>query len=216
MTVKIDVISDVMCPWCYIGKRNLEAALKLVPDADVEITWRPYQLDPTLPKTGKDRQQYLTEKFGAANAKSFYERIREAGAALGIEFKFDDISVSPNTLDAHRVIHWAGGQSAEIQDKIVERLFELYFLEGGHIGENDILAEAAASAGMDQDIVKDLLESDSDVEQVNAHINHAKQMGVTGVPCYVFDNKFAVVGAQGAEQLANAIREAITQNDKAD
>ena len=207
--IQVDVISDVMCPWCYIGKVNLDEAIQRLDNIDVEIHWRPYQLDPTLPKTGKDRAEYLNNKFGGeAGAKEIYGRIKDAGKALGIDFNFDDMAVSPNTLDAHRVIRWAGGQSPDVQDKLVTRLFEIFFLEGGNIGLDEVLSQAAEYAGMDSQIVTQLLSGDDDKQQVKADIDHARKMGVTGVPCFIIDNKYAVMGAQPADQLVAALSEA--------
>lgn len=211
-TLEIDVISDVMCPWCYIGKTNLDAAIEQMEDVDVVVRWRPYQLDNTLPKEGLDRATYLNNKFGGeARAQEIYGRIREAGKALGIEFNFEAMQVSPNTLDAHRVIMWAGGQSPEIQNKLVERLFEIFFLEGGNIGLDAILTKAAQSAGMDPAIVDGLLKTDDDKDRVGMEIDHARQMGVQGVPCFIVDNKFAVMGAQPADQLAEAMKHALSE-----
>lgn len=214
-TLEIDVISDVMCPWCYIGKTNLDAAIAAADDLDVVVRWRPYQLDSTLPKEGLDRATYLNNKFGGEErAQEIYGRIRDAGNALGIDFNFEDMKVSPNTLDAHRVIMWAGGQSPEVQNKLVERLFEIFFLEGGNIGLDDILVRAAEYAGMDPKIVDDLLKQEDDKDRVSAEIDHARQMGVQGVPCFIVDNKFAVMGAQPADQLVGAFRHAISEREK--
>ncbi|MEM7214735.1 MAG: DsbA family oxidoreductase [Pseudomonadota bacterium] len=214
--LEIDVISDVMCPWCYIGKTNLDTAVAMVDEIDVEVRWRPYQLDGTLPKEGMSRSEYLNNKFGGEEgAKHVYGRIRDAGKALGIDFNFEAMEVSPNTLDAHRVIHWAGGQSSEIQNKLVDRLFEIFFLEGGHIGKDEVLVDATEAAGMDGAIVDVLLKGDQDKDRVSADIDHARQMGVTGVPCFIVDNKFAVMGAQPPEQLAEAMRHAVSEREKA-
>lgn len=212
-TIEVDVISDVMCPWCYIGKTNLDKAIAEADDIDVIVRWRPYQLDATLPKEGLDRATYLNNKFGGEErAQEIYSRIREAGKSLGIDFNFDAMKVSPNTLDAHRVILWAGGQSPQIQDKLVERLFEVFFLEGGNIGDDAVLADAAKKAGMDPKIVDALLKGENDRERVSSEIEHAREMGVTGVPCFIIDNKFAVMGAQPPDQLVGAFRHAIAED----
>ena len=213
--LEIDVISDVMCPWCYIGKTNLDAAIKQIGDVEVEVRWRPYQLDSTLPKEGINRSTYLNNKFGGEEgAKQVYSRIKDAGKALGIDFNFDAMKVSPNTLDAHRVILWAGGQSPEIQNKLVERLFEIFFLEGGNIGSDEILVKAAEDAGMDGSIVAGLLKVDDDKDRVASDIYHARQMGVQGVPCFIVDNKYAVMGAQPPEQLVGAMQHALAERKK--
>ena len=213
--LEIDVISDVMCPWCYIGKTNLDTAIAQMKDLDVEVRWRPYQLDGTLPKEGISRADYLNNKFGGeAGAQEVYGRIKDAGKPLGIDFNFEAMEVSPNTMDAHRVILWAGGQSAEIQNKLVERLFEIFFLEGGHIGLDEVLVKAAEHAGMDGAVVDDLLKTDSDKESITSQINHARQIGVTGVPCFIVDNKYAVMGAQPPEQLVAAMEHALGEREK--
>ena len=221
--IQLDVVSDVMCPWCYIGKRRLEQALAELDretggdgDGDgggdgieVELRWRPFQLDPTLPQEGRDRREYLETKFGGPErANEIYERIRQAGLEEGLEFNFDAIEVSPNTIDAHRVIRWASNEGQEIQDKLVERLFKDFFMEGAHLGRHEVLVEAAREAGMDESIVAALLATDQDREAVSQEIAVAQQMGVTGVPCFIIDNKYAVMGAQPAEQIVGAIKQA--------
>ncbi len=210
--IAVDVVSDVMCPWCFIGKRNLEAAMAIAGELDVEVSWRPYQLDPTIPAEGKDRRQYLEEKFGGPErATAIYDRVREAGRNAGIEFRFEAISVSPNTLDAHRLIRWAGGQGDDVQERVVNRLFERYFTEGADLTDDDELVSIAAQAGMDAEIVRNLLASDADTEETRQDIAMAQRMGVTGVPCFIVDQRYAVVGAQPAEVLAQAIRQAAAE-----
>lgn len=204
--VHIDVVSDVMCPWCFIGKRRLEKALQSIDDVAVRVVWRPYQLDPTLPSDGKDRQQYLSEKFGGPErAAEIYARVGAAGAEEDIAFAFDKITRSPNTLNAHRLIRWAGIEG--VQDALVERLFELYFLEGANLTDPDVLVGAAVDSGLDGDMVRRLLATDADLAETEAEIVHAQAIGVQGVPCFILDNKYAVSGAQPADVLANAIRQ---------
>ncbi len=204
----VDVVSDVMCPWCYIGEKNLKEAISGF-DGEVEVFWRPYQLDPTLPAEGKDRKTYLNEKFGGeARASEIYQRIEEAGQKAGIDFRFEKIALSPNTLNAHRLIRWAGGQSREVQANLVECLFEVFFIEGGNIGDIDVLVEIAAENGMDGELVRKLLQTDRDMKEVEAEINQARQMGIGGVPCFIIDNKFALVGAQPADSLREAFEQA--------
>ena len=205
----IDVVSDVMCPWCYIGKRRLEKALReLRGEIAVEVHWRPYQLDPSLPKEGLDRKQYLEGKFGGAEqAEKAYRAVREAGALEGIAFDFEAIKVSANTLDAHRLIRWAGSQGADTQASMVGILFRMYFEEGRNIGDDGVLMDAAAEAGLDMSIVGSLISGSADRAEVAHEIDTARQMGVTGVPCFILDRKFALVGAQPAEALVQAIRQ---------
>lgn len=146
----IDIVSDVVCPWCYIGKRNLEAALQQLPDSNIEVRWHPYQLDPTIPPEGIARRVYLERKFGA-RVDEIYTRVAAAGRQAGLDFAFDRIERSPNTLDAHRLIRWS--QSVGKQDAVVERLFRAFFIEGRDIGDRAVLVDAASEAGMEADVV---------------------------------------------------------------
>lgn len=205
--IKIDVISDVMCPWCFIGKKNLDDAIKQSPDIDFEVTWRPYQLDATLPLEGKDRSQYLNEKFGKDRAQEVYSNIKQAGSNIGIDFKFELIKLSPNTLNAHRLIHWAGEESLEIQDQLVERLFALFFLEGANLADNAILVEAADAIGMDKSFVEEFLQSDKDLELIKTQVQHAHEIGVTGVPFFIINRKHGIPGAVPSENLVSAFEQ---------
>ena len=209
----IDVVSDVMCPWCYIGKMRLDDAIaQLGDELPVDVRWRPYQLDPTLPKEGKDRRQYLEDKFGGPEgAERAYATVRAAGAEDGIAFRFEDIEVSANTLDAHRLVRWAGSQGTETQGRMVAILFRMYFENGRNIGDDAVLLEAAEEAGLDRAIVRELLESGADRDKVSEEVALSQQMGVTGVPCFILDGKYAVMGAQSAEVLANAVRQIVAE-----
>ncbi len=213
--INIDIVSDVMCPWCYIGKKRLEEAVKSLPDElDIDIRWRPYQLDPTLPKEGKDRQQYLDEKFGGSErAKEIYSAILDAGHEDNIAFNFNGIKVSPNTLDAHRIIRWAASEAPGVQDRLVDLLFKAYFIDGKNIGDNAVLLDAAEAAGMDRSITESLLIGTADCLEVEQEIEVARKMGVTGVPCFILDNKYAVMGAQASDVLANAIRDVAREKE---
>ena len=206
--LSIDIVSDVMCPWCYIGQKNLDVAKAIASEVDVSVHWRPYQLDPTLPPQGKDPQQYLNEKFGGEErAAGIYQRVKDAGLQSGIDFRFDLMKVSPNTLDAHRLIRWAGGVSPHVQDKLVRKLFEMFFVEGSNVGDHAVLLVAAEHAGMDVELVRELVASDRDKQAIQEEIGRAQQMGVTGVPFFIIANKYAISGAQPPEVLANAIRQ---------
>lgn len=205
--ISVDVVSDVVCPWCFIGQKRLGKAISLAPDVEVTVKWRPFQLDPTIPPEGLDRREYMVAKFGSE------ERLRQAHARLldaakddGIAFALGDIKVSPNTLDAHRVIRWAGGAEVNRQSEVVAGLFSAYFEKGRNIGDREVLIDVARTAGMDTAIVETLLATDSDREAVREEITTAQRMGITGVPCYLLEGRYAVVGAQDAETLADAFQ----------
>jgi predicted DsbA family dithiol-disulfide isomerase len=206
-SITVDVVSDVVCPWCFIGQKRLDKAIS---DSGVEvhINWRPFQLDPTIPPEGKDRHEYMLGKFGSEERiREIHARIEPLGEAEGISFAFDVIKTAPNTLDAHRVIRWAGAAGEAIQNRLVRRLFQLNFEEGANIGDASVLIEAAREAGMDAAVVETLLPTDADVEAVRHEIATVSRMGVTGVPCFLLEGKYAVMGAQDAETLADAIRQ---------
>ena len=203
--VEVDVVSDVMCPWCYVGKRRLEKALEMIaPDIEVEINWRPFQLDPTIPQEGRDRQQYLSQKFGdPAQIAEIYDPIRQAGEAEGIAFNFDGITLSPNTINAHRLIRWA--EQSGLQDEMSERLFKAYFIESCDLTDNGVLLDLACEVGLERDIIERLLAGDADRQEVQDEIQQYQQMGVRSVPTIIVGKKYAVVGAQEAQTIAEVI-----------
>ena len=203
----VDVVSDAVCPWCFVGKRRLEAALAESGGADVSVQWRPFQLDPTIPAEGLDREAYMRAKFrDDARLAEVHQRLKALGAEVGISFDFAAIKRSPNTLDAHRLIRWAG--EAGVQDAVVERLFSAYFERGEDIGDRDTLVRIAQESGMSGEDVKRRLADEADAAEVKAEIERAQQLGVSGVPFFIFANKLAVSGAQSAEVLARAMKEA--------
>jgi len=205
-TLSIDVVSDVVCPWCYLGQKRLEAAIASSPDVEVTVNWRPFQLDATIPAEGMDRKAYMRAKFGdESRLRDAHARLEALGRDVGIDYAFGAITVSPNTLDAHRVIRWAGTYGADAQNRLVRELFKLYFEEGADIGDRAVLAEAAREAGMDGAVVETLLASDADREAVATEAATASRMGVTGVPCFLFEGKYAVMGAQEVQTLTDAI-----------
>lgn len=191
----IDIVSDTICPWCFIGKRKLEAALSSRPEVEVQIGWRPFQLNPEMPRAGMSRDAYLAAKFGGRErAGRIYDHIRQAGADLGIEFHFERIARTPSTLDSHRLIRWAG--SAGVQNAVVEKLFEAYFVYGEDVSDAAVLTRIAAESGMDEALVADLLRRDADLELVRKEDAMARSMGINGVPCFIIDRQYAVSGAQ--------------------
>jgi len=201
--ISIDVISDVICPWCFLGKRRLDKAIALLADIKVEVNWRPFFLDPTIPAEGMSRRTYLENKFGTERLKTIHDPLIAAGKADGVPYAFDKITRTPNTMDAHRLIRWShvGGK----QHDVSERLFMAYFNGGLDIGDRTVLAKIADEAGMDASEVTTKLGSEADVDAVNAEVEHAYRMGVTGVPCFIFAQKQGLMGAQPAEVLAEAI-----------
>lgn len=206
LPVGIDIVSDVVCPWCYLGRARLNKALAQIPQTTVAINWRPYQLDPSIPAGGKDRQTYMMEKFGdAERIRTAHTQLTELGREVDIDFDFDAINVAPNTLDAHRVIRWAATAGPDVQDRVVGRLFALYFEEGADIGNPAVLIKAAGDAGMDKALVETLLATEADRPEVEQEIETARNMGITGVPCFLFEGRYAVMGAQDAQTLAEAI-----------
>jgi predicted DsbA family dithiol-disulfide isomerase len=201
----IDVVSDVVCPWCYVGKHRLEKALAMLPEQRFAIFWRPFQLDPTIPKEGMPRQAYLERKFGRERLADLHKPLIEIGKAEGIPFAFDKINRSPNTLDAHRLLRWA--HEAGKQNAMADRLFALYFTEGADIGNRDVLTKAAADVGLDAALVAQLLTTEADLDPVIAEINAAQKMGISGVPTFIFAARFALSGAQPAETIKKAIEQ---------
>ncbi|HUI12165.1 MAG TPA: DsbA family oxidoreductase [Xanthobacteraceae bacterium] len=203
-TVHVDVVSDVVCPWCYIGKHRLESAIALTPDIEVNVNWRPYFLNDWIPRDGIDRQTYLETKFGSAERYAVIaERITAAAAMEGLVYNPDKISRQPNTLDCHRLILWS--RSATEPGRMKQRLMELYFAEGADLTDPRVLIQAAIDCGMDGDLVRRLLASDADVERIETEANNAKEAGIDGVPCFIFGSSVIVTGAQSPEYLASAI-----------
>ena len=209
----IDVVSDVVCPWCYIGKRRLERAIALKPEIPATVRWRPYFLNPWVPREGMSRTEYLTQKFGSVERyQSMAGRVKAAAQAEGLVYDLDKIARQPNTLDCHRLIVWAGrdGQAAHMK----QRLMELYFAEGADLSDIDVLVDAAAQCGLDSETVRRRLASDADVLEVEREAEAAKEAGVDGVPCFVFGGMLAVSGAQAPEYLAGAMERAASQREE--
>ena len=204
----IEIVSDVVCPWCYVGKKHLEAALAEMLEIDAVVRWHPFQLDPTIPPEGLDRKAYMRQKFGDdGRLEAAHQRLETLGAQNGIGFQFGAISRSPNTLDAHRLIRWAG--DAGLQDTMVQSLFQAYFEEGRDIGDRAVLALIAERAGLEADAILQRLETDDDAENIRIEIAEAGRIGVTGVPFFILAQKLAVSGAQPADVLIDAIRQAL-------
>ena len=204
--LKIDIVSDVVCPWCYVGKKRIENALALVPDVPVEVNFRPFFLNPWVPREGISRDEYLTTKFGSVDAyKGIAGRVVAAADQEGLVYRPDLVKRQPNTTDCHRLIHWAEakGKAAEMK----QRLMELYFRDGGDLTDVDVLVQAAADVGLDADDVRKRLATDEDIDLISGQAQEASDKGISGVPTFVFAQKYAISGAQAPELLARAIRQ---------
>ena len=207
----VDVISDVVCPWCFIGRRRLGEALALLvvdePQLRPLVSWHPFQLNPDLPREGISRRAYVETKFGGARrAADIYDRVRAVGKSVGIDFAFERIERQPNTFDAHRLISWAQAQGDA--EEVVERLFRAYCLEGRLIGDREVLAAIAFEAGLSEDTARDYLATEEGVDAIAGMDRRVRELGVSGVPFFIFDGKVAVSGAQEALVLVEAMREA--------
>jgi len=206
-TLAVDMISDVVCPWCYVGKRFLERAIASKPEIAVEVRFRPYFLNPWVPREGISREEYLITKFGSVEGYNRgNNRVVEAAAAAGLSYRRELIKRQPNTLDCHRLILWAGqiGQAGTMK----QRLMELYFSEGGDLTQAEVLVAAAAECGLSAEEVRARLATDADVDTVTRAAESAKEAGIEGVPFFIFGGMLALSGAQPAEYIAEAIERA--------
>jgi predicted DsbA family dithiol-disulfide isomerase len=198
LTLRIDIFADLVCPWCFIGKRRLERALAMRPDLAAARTWRPYQLNPDLPPGGVAAAEFWAEKFGApALIAERRGMVREAGASVGIDFAFERMTREPNTLDAHRLVRFAAARAAA--DAVVDALFAAHFLAGRDIGDRAVLAAIAGEIGLDRGAAAGFLAGDGEAATVLAAEAEARRLGVTAVPCYIFERHYAVAGAQEPE-----------------
>lgn len=203
--LRLDIFSDPVCPWCYIGKANLDRALEAHPDHPFRIEWHPFQLNPDMPREGVDKRAYLAEKFGETQLTQVHLRLKEMSRAAGAEIDPDTPKRIPNTLDAHRLIHWAGLEGR--QNAVVAGLFRGYWKEGRDIGNPGVLADIAASAGMDRAMIARLLDSEADAGDIRARDEDARRKGVNSVPTFLIAQQYVVTGAQQPEVWGNVIRE---------
>ena len=211
--MQIDVVSDTVCPWCFIGKRRLARALEMRPEIAFDVQWRPYQLDPNIPREGVDRASYMKAKFGdGPRVAAMSESLKAEGLREGISFAFEKIDRRPNTIDSHRLIRWAA--VAGMQDAVVERLFAAYFLEGRDIGDPGVLEFLAADVGLDSVQVAELLADDTDRAAVEREAKLAGEMGITGVPTFIFASKYVISGAREAEVLVRVIDKALENEEQ--
>jgi predicted DsbA family dithiol-disulfide isomerase len=208
--ISLDILSDPICPWCYIGWANLARALEARPDHPFAIAWHPFQLNPDMPAGGMDRRAYLEAKFGGKDrAVQAYLPVLDHAEKAGLSLNLDAIPRTPNTLDAHRLIHWAGIEGR--QTPVVLALFRDYFIDGRDIGDPATLAEIAGAAGMDRAMTETLLAGEADADDIRARDAHARARGVTGVPTFVIANQHVLTGAQPTETWLSVIDEIAAQ-----
>ena len=207
--IRLDIFSDPVCPWCHIGKANLDRALEAHPDHPFRIEWHPFQLNPDIPPEGIDKHDYLAAKFGEDRLVQMHLRLKEASRAAGAEIDPDVPKRQPNTLDAHRLIHWAGLEGR--QAAVVSALFRAYWKEGRDIGNPGVLADIAAAAGMDRAVAARLLATDADVDDIRARDADARDKGVTSVPTFLVAQHYVVTGAQPPDVWAKVIEELVQQ-----
>ncbi|MEX0923915.1 MAG: DsbA family oxidoreductase [Rhodovibrionaceae bacterium] len=211
--MQIDIYSDTICPWCLIGKRRLERALAARPQPGISFRWRAFQLNPTMPPQGMERAQYLKLKFGGAEgAAKIYDAVQEAGREEGIDFAFDRMQRTPNTLDSHRLIRFAAGKGRE--EEMVETLFQRYFLRAEDIGDRSILTAAAQEAGLDESEAAAFLGGDDLHAEMAAEDEAARRAGINGVPCFIYAGRYALSGAQPPEVLWQMFDVALAENEK--
>lgn len=213
MNLTIEMVSDLVCPWCWVGLRRLKSAIELVPEIEVEILFRPFELDPSVPEGGVDYKEYMRQKFGSDagkdRANTMRDKLIEYGKEEGIPFAFDKISRRPNSFNAHRIVHWAQGQGKGIEAK--EALFHAVFADGRDIGDMDTLVDISRDIDLDPAIVGDLLKTDADIETVRNEQNLFRQMGISGVPTFIAHRNVAVQGAESAEKLARFLTSSAQQ-----
>lgn len=204
--IKLDIMSDPICPWCYIGKTYLDRALEAHGDHPYAIEWHPFQLNPDMPEGGMDRREYLETKFGGKDgAVRAYAPVVEHAEKAGLKIDFEGMKRTPNTVNAHRLIHWAGIEGK--QNAAVSALFKAYFVDARDIGDIDVLSDIADDIGMDAAVVRRLLQSDSDIEEIKARDAHSRKMGIDSVPTFIVGGRHAVPGAQPPELWAKVIEE---------
>ncbi len=208
--VKLDILSDPICPWCYIGKTHLDKALAEAGDHPFVIEWHPFQLNPDMPREGMDRRAYLEGKFGGKEgAVRAYAPVVEHAEKAGLTINFEAMQRTPNTLDAHRLIHWAGIEGK--QNDVVDALFQAYFVDAKDIGDHEVLADIAAACGMERDVTLRLLQGDTEVSEIRYRDAHSRKMGVSSVPTYIVAHQHAVPGAQPPELWKQVIADIQSQ-----
>ena len=211
--VNIDIFSDVVCPWCYIGKRNLEKALKIIKnnrdDLNISVNWRAFQLNPTLPMGGVSRQEYTSSKFGGReNAKAIYDRVRIAAEQVGLTLQFDDIIVQPNSTKMHELIY--ASKETALTDDLIEALFKAFFIDGKDLSKKENIGQIARDVGMSDEVIHAAIESDDYADQVSEDLEESQRIGIHGVPFYVLNNEIGLSGAQPPEIISKTILDTLT------
>ncbi|MEM9641899.1 MAG: DsbA family oxidoreductase [Pseudomonadota bacterium] len=215
MVTRLEILSDPVCPWCYIGKAKLDRALEKRPDHPFNIQWRPFQLNPDMPTEGMDNATYLSAKFGGPEgARKVYARIEQTALDAGIDVDFSRISRKPNTINAHRLLHWAGIEDR--QGLVANQLFHRFFKLGQDIGATDVLLDVAKTVGMDHTVTQRLLEGDADMAEIRAADARARDMGVTGVPTFILGGKYVLTGAQETDVWLSVIDEIVEKSQAMD
>ena len=210
--IKLDIMSDPICPWCFIGKAYLDKALSAHPNHPFLIEWHPFQLNPDMPANGMGRREYLEGKFGGKEAAvRAYAPVVESAKTAGVAIDFEGMKRTPNTINAHRLIHWAGIEGR--QTAAVSALFKAYFTDAHDIGDPDVLIDIAKSVEMNGDVVKRLLDSDEDLKLIQDRDKHSRKMGINSVPTFIIANQHAVPGAQPPELWAQVIADLAAQVD---
>jgi len=199
--INIKVISDTICPWCYIGKKQLEKAINKIDNIEFDISYKPFQLDPTMPTDGVDRKRYIDRKFGEDTAKEVGNKIKEAGKLVGIEFNYENITKTPNTLNSHRILKWAEKENK--QDEALELLFYSYFTEGRDIGNNEELVKIAKKLGLNPKKIEKNLVSDIDIKEIELEEWSYRDLGIAGVPTYILEDNMIITGSQSSETFVN-------------
>jgi predicted DsbA family dithiol-disulfide isomerase len=215
--IRLDIVSDTICPWCYLGKRRLEAALAQRPDVELDIRWHPYQLDPGIPPEGVPHRERLAAKFGsAARLDAAHARLRDLGAPVGIAYAFERIPRTPDTIATHALARWAYAQGgATLQGKVIDRVFRAFFEEGADLTDTEVLVRLAGEAGMDQAEVRDKLAARADFDTVRAEADGWRRSGVDGVPTFVFAERWGVSGAQEVDTFLRVLDQVVAQTNAA-
>lgn len=210
MTLHIEMVSDLVCPWCWVGLRRFQGAMALVPELEVELLFRPFELDPSIPAGGVDYKDYMKQRFGSDQSKDRANQMRDLliqyGEEEGIMFAFDRITRRPSSFNAHRIVRWAQGQNLGLAAK--EALFEAFFANGQDIGDHEVLVTIASKIGLDSNLVSDLLAGDADVENTRQEQTLFRQMGISGVPTFIAHRQIAVQGAESSEKIARFLKSA--------